>query len=344
MDNQRLILWHWEALYPYDLIAKGLSSLKLPEEFPKDRMYIALPHDYLVQALGTFKDSSFHFGSSDMLDASPEKFTSSIAAPFLVESRANFVIIGKAFDRNQIKETFTSINHKIRAALKENITPFFCFGETREEFEDGHGEDIIKKQISECLNPLSPEELKQIYFVYDTPGPLKAISKVTVTDINKTFEIIQKQYISLWGNEIAQQIKTICALDPFKPLPKEFFENSPFAGFYFKMIDANLSFFCEAAKEIAPFFKNISNNLKTTAADVSTTSAESIQEKQEESKKENLSTEESSGDTTLSPSVPALSPTQIPAIHTDLSVDSFFEKPPIGAPTPKPSEESNEKK
>lgn len=342
MDNQRLILWHWEALYPYDLIAKGLSSLKLPEEFPKDRMYIALPHDYLVQALKTFKDSKFHFGSSDMLDAAPGKFTSSIAATFLVESCAHFVIIGKAFDRNQIKETFTSVNYKIHAALKENITPFFCFGETREEFEDGHGEEIIKKQISECLNSLSPEEIKQIYFVYDTPGTLKAISNVNAKDLNKTYEIAQRQYISLWGNEIAQQIKTICALDPFKPLPKDFFDNSPFAGFYFKMIDANLSFFCDAAKEIAPFFEKTSSHLEPTANEVAKPSAEPVQEKQEEPDKVESSAEESSSNILPAPSVPALVPTQDLAEYTDLSIYTFFEKPPeepVAPPSP-PAEES----
>lgn len=342
MNNQRLILWHWEALYPYDLIAKGLSSLKLPEEFPQDRVYIALPHDYLVTALGTFKDSKFHFGSSDMLDAAPGKFTSSIAATFLAESRANFVIIGKAFDRNQIQETFTSINHKIRAALKENITPFFCFGETREEFEDGHGEEIIKKQISECLNSFSPEEIKHIYFVYDTPGTLKAISDVNVKDLNKTYEIAQRQYISLWGNEIAQHIKTVCALEPFKPLPKDFFENSPFAGFYFKMLDANLSFFCDAAKEIAPFFEKISNHLEPTANEAAKPSTEPVQEKQKEPDKVESPTEESSSDTLSTSSVPALAPTQVLAVHTDLSVHTLIEKQPSESviPPPQPTEES----
>lgn len=324
MDNQRLILWHWEALYPFDLVAKGLSSLKLPEEFSKDRMYIALPHDYLVQALATLKDSKFHFGSSDMLDATPETFTSSIAASFLVESRANFVIIGKAFDRNQIKESSLSINHKIRAALKEKITPFFCFGETREEFEDGHAEETIKKQMSECLGSLSPEEIKQIYFVYDTPGTIKTISTANSKDLNKVYEMAQKQYVALWGNDVANEIRTICALEPFKPLPKELFENSHFAGFYFKMIDANLTFFCEAAKEIAPFFDKISakdfnslstDTISTTVVDTPETIEESYETQTEIA---------SAPPTTLS--VPALAPTQILTVHTDLSVDTFLKQ------------------
>lgn len=258
MNKQRLILWHWEALYPYDVIYKGLSSLKLPEEFPQKSMYIALPHDYLVQMLESLKDSQFQFGSSDMLDATPGTFTSSIAASFLVESQAKFVIIGKAFDRNQIKETPISINHKIKAALSEEIIPFVCFGETREEFEDGHAEEVIKKQISESIDSLSPEEIENIYFVYDTPGALKSISDITSNDLNRVFELVNRVFVSLWEDEVAKNIKVICALEPFKPLPEELFENSPFAGFYFKMIDANLNFFAEAAKKLSPFFQNIS--------------------------------------------------------------------------------------
>lgn len=335
MDNQRLILWHWEALYPFDLVAKGISSLKLPEEFPQDSMLIALPHDYLVQTLATLKDSKFHFGSSDMLDATPGTFTSSIAASFLVESRANFVIIGKAFDRNQIKESSISIHHKIRAALKEKITPFFCFGETREEFEDGHAEEIIKKQMSDCLASLPPEEIKQINFVYDTPGAVKTISAANSKDLNKVYAMAQKQYVSLWGNEVAKEIKTICALEPFKPLPKELFENSPFAGFYFKMIDANLTFFCEAAKEIAPFFGKISMDPNSLARDTTSTTVVDTTEKIEESN-ENETEASSAPPTTLG--VPALAPTQILTIHTDLSVDTFLKQLYPEDPT-QPSEE-----
>lgn len=317
MDNQRLVLWHWEALYPYDLIAKGLSSLKLPEEFPPESMHIALPHDYLVQALTTLKDAKFNFGSSDMLDATPGTFTSSVAASFLVESQANFVIIGKSFDRNQIKESHSSINHKIRAALKENIIPFFCFGETREEFEDGHAEEAIKKQISECLTSLSPEEIKRIYFVYDTPGALRTISDVSVKELNRVYEMAEKQYIAIWGPEVAQGIKTICALEPFKPLPKQLFENSPFAGFYFKMIDANLNFFCDAAKEIAPFFCKIAkiNHEVLTPSSETTDRPEAMDIK-------------ASNTELVTLGIPALAPSQIVAIHTDLSIETFLNQPP----------------
>ncbi|MBA3816615.1 MAG: triose-phosphate isomerase [Parachlamydiaceae bacterium] len=318
MDNQRLILWHWEALYPYDLVAKGLCSLNLPEEFPKDSMYIALPHDYLVQALDTLNNSQFHFGSSDMLDATPETFTSSIAASFLVESKANFVLIGKALDRNQIKESSESINYKIRSALKEKITPFFCFGETREEFEDGHTEAIIKKQLSDCLTSFTADEIKQIYFIYDTPGALKTISEATPRALNEIYEIALRQYISLWGEEVALQLKTICYLEPFKPLPKELFENSPFAGFYFKMIDANLSFFCEAAKEIAPFFGNFPIKPIVSDTEIVTPTIVDNLDKPEESARTDLSTTVS-----LTPDVPALAPTQFLAIQTDLSIHNF---------------------
>lgn len=255
MEKQHILLLHWEALYPFDVVNNALTALKLPNEFPKNSLHIALPHDYLVQASSLLASSGFHFGCNDMLSAEPASFTQTVGARFLQETNASFVLIGKAFNRNQIQESHSAINHKIRAALAANILPFVCIGETQLESEEGRTADVIKKQLSECLASLSPEDIQRIHFVYDTPTTISSLSQVTAKDLNEAYESCRQQFETLFEKGVADSVNILCALPSYNPIYKDFFENTPFSGYYFRMIDANLSPLLQSAKDIAPLQK-----------------------------------------------------------------------------------------
>lgn len=302
MDNTCILLMHWEALYPFEPIDQAFSALKLPEEFPKSSLHLALPHDYLVQASKLRESLGMNFGTNDMLNAEPSSFTQSVGARFILETGAVFVLLGKAFNRNQIKESNGAINYKIRAALAADVVPFLCFGETREEFEEGRAGEAIKRQLSECLANFSHEEVQRVHFVYDTPNAISSLSQITAKDLNSAYETCRQQYAVLWGEEVAGHIKTLCALPAYQPIAKEYLENSPFAGFYFRMIDANLSLFSNLAKEIAPFLANTTN----------------VGASQAGSKETNIPPQTSD--------VPAIIPTQNLTIHEDDIASNVAEK------------------
>jgi len=101
------------------------------------------------------------------------------------------------------------------------------------------------------------------------------------------------------------------------------------------MIDANLSFFCEAAKEIAPFFGKIFTEQTSSATKIIQPIAADSLDKPEEPVKSELSNA-----SLLTSDVPALAPTQSLAIQTDLSIHNFS-KPPLPEETSGPSIQPN---
>lgn len=254
MQAQNLLLFHWEAYYPYEKIQSALTALALPEQVQRGSFLISLPHDYLVQATSSLNSTGFTFGTNDMLSASPNSFTQSVGARFLTETNAKFVLIGKAFSRNQIKESFTSFNDKIKAALANQIIPFFCFGETQEQHEEGKTGEVIRQQLSQCLASISTEELKRIHFIYDSPITVISLSQATPKDLNHAYQICQEQFKSLWGDS-ASQLKILCALPSHQTIERELLQHSPFHGFYFRMIDTDLSFVGESASNLADLLK-----------------------------------------------------------------------------------------
>lgn len=235
MQQAPLIMLHWEAFYPYADLQKSLEQASTFKDFPHELLRIALPYNYLRQAISTKERNGPTFGANDMFNATAAAFTESIASKALQEAKASFVLLGKASTRHADPELTPSVRDKLRQALNNQIPVFFCFGETVEEFENGQTAEVILSQLKTCFEGIDPKQLGDMHFVYDTPTALLDKSNIEQESRDQTFDTCHQQYVALWGEEIASSLKTLCALPSHLPIPETFFSSSPFAGLYFKM-------------------------------------------------------------------------------------------------------------
>lgn len=82
-------------------------------------------------------------------------YTGEISASQVKSIGASFVIIGHSERRNIFHESNEEIYLKIKEALKNNLKIILCIGEKEEE----NREDILKKQLKECLKDLPLENI-----------------------------------------------------------------------------------------------------------------------------------------------------------------------------------------
>ncbi len=100
-------------------------------------------------------------------------FTGEISISMLQEYGVEFVIIGHSERREMYNETNESVNAKLKAVAEtlsdeENyIIPIVAFGETKEEFEAGKQEEVIRKQLTEGIKDLTPEQVSEIVLAYE---------------------------------------------------------------------------------------------------------------------------------------------------------------------------------
>jgi triosephosphate isomerase len=62
-------------------------------------------------------------------------------------------------------ETDENINKKMKAALRNDITPILFVGETIEELQKELTEDVLRRQLKKCLQGISIEMFKKIIIV-----------------------------------------------------------------------------------------------------------------------------------------------------------------------------------
>ncbi len=91
-------------------------------------------------------------------------FTGEISAEMLQELGASFVIVGHSDRRQNNADTNETVGKRAKAAIDAGLKAIVCVGETKEEYESGQSAQIVKKQVTESLEPInSPENLILAY-------------------------------------------------------------------------------------------------------------------------------------------------------------------------------------
>ncbi len=132
-------------------------------------------------------------------------YTGEISAAMIRSVGASYVIIGHSERRNYFHEDHELLRKKVQQALKHDLIPIFCIGETLEERNAGSHFEVITKQLNESLCHLSPDEFSKIVLAYE---PVWAIGTGLTASPEQAQEIhafIRKEITARFGDLIAAQ-------------------------------------------------------------------------------------------------------------------------------------------
>lgn len=94
-------------------------------------------------------------------------YTGEIAGPMLRDLGVRYVLLGHSERRQLFGETDESINHKVHSALKQDIHPIICLGESLEERETERTKDKVEFQLRAALAALSADEAQKTIIAYE---------------------------------------------------------------------------------------------------------------------------------------------------------------------------------
>lgn len=146
-------------------------------------------------------------GAQNCYQAESGAFTGEISADMLASAGVQYVIIGHSERRQYFSESNETCAEKINIALKHNILPIYCIGETLQERESGHHFDVIKTQLAQATYHLSVSDFEKLVIAYE---PVWAIGTGVTASSAQAQEIhafirqqIAWQYSVAVANEIS---------------------------------------------------------------------------------------------------------------------------------------------
>jgi triosephosphate isomerase (TIM) len=140
--NWKMNLDHLQAIAFVQKLAWGLKDAR--HDFSSVEVAVFPPFTDLrsVQTLISADRLPLTFGAQDLSEHDSGAYTGEISGAFLSQLECQYVIIGHSERRTLHNETDEQVAGKVTAALKHNLVPIICVGETAEDLEE-HGPSAV---------------------------------------------------------------------------------------------------------------------------------------------------------------------------------------------------------
>ena len=133
-------------------------------------------------------------------------YTGEVSANMLKCIGVEYVIIGHSERRQYFAETDETVNKKIKTALKHELKPIVCVGETLPQKEAGKAVEVITTQTRLALEGLEKEQVKKVIIAYEPIWAIGTGKTATAEDANNSIREIRKEVAKNFGEEIAREV------------------------------------------------------------------------------------------------------------------------------------------
>ncbi|HIS64321.1 MAG TPA: triose-phosphate isomerase [Candidatus Avoscillospira avistercoris] len=208
--------------YRKTIIAGNWKMNKTPSEtkefmtefksiMPKGRwcdVALCVPAVCIPMAVRCMRETRVGIGAENCNANASGAYTGEIAANMLVDAGCKYVIIGHS-ERRAMGETDADVNAKVHAALKAELMPIVCVGETLEQRDLGITEDWISMQVKCALHGVPEEKIRKIVVAYEPIWAIGTGKTATPEQAEEVCEHIRTVIRKLYGAKIARAISIL---------------------------------------------------------------------------------------------------------------------------------------
>src|SRR5437764_15475795 len=158
--NWKMNLNHLEAIALVQKIA-----FSLPEKYFDKVDVSVLPPFTDIRSVQTLVDGDkllLTYGAQDLSPHDSGAYTGDVSGAMLAKLGCTFVVVGHSERREYHAETDELVNRKVRATLKNEMSPILCVGERVDVREAGNHVEHCTTQLINALKGLKAEQVRQV--------------------------------------------------------------------------------------------------------------------------------------------------------------------------------------
>lgn len=168
---------------------------------------ICVPYVTLGFASNLLKGSEIRVGAQNMFDEDEGAYTGEVSALMLKDLDVDYVILGHSERRQYFNEDDEFINRKIHQALKHDLRPILCVGESLEEREAGQEKDKVKNQLKANLAGVDAEDFSNIVIAYEPIWAIGTGKTASSDDAEAMCKFIREEIESLYGEDAGESVR-----------------------------------------------------------------------------------------------------------------------------------------
>jgi triosephosphate isomerase len=211
MSRQKIVAGNWKMNKSLQE-AKTLVEMILNQvnEFDEVTKIIIPPFPYL-DAIGDqlSKKENFFLGAQNCHTNSCGAFTGEVSASMLSSVKCKYVLVGHSERRQYFKEKDADFILKIKEALKNNLHPIFCIGETIYERKTDNHFKLVTEQLTSVLKEFTVLEFSKFILAYEPVWAIGTGETATAQQAQEMHAFIRNLVADIYDSNIANQVSIL---------------------------------------------------------------------------------------------------------------------------------------
>lgn len=210
-QKRTLVVGNWKLHLNTSQASLLLHRLHERIKIYRDVEVVLAPSMLVIQPLSVQIDRrKFRLAAQNAFHKDTGAYTGEVSFAML-QDLVHYAIIGHSERRIHFSESLEMIRDKVASAVRNDIAPILCVGETKEENKAGETKQVLHDQITTALANLTSSDIKKVVIAYE---PVWAISTfggelAKPDDVKKRMDFIRDQISELYGKRAAERIRVL---------------------------------------------------------------------------------------------------------------------------------------
>lgn len=167
------------------------------------------PFISIISVVEAVKDYEISVGGQDLYFEDEGAFTGEVSGKMLKTAGCSYVLVGHSERRHIMGEGGEVLSKKLRAALRNGLSPVYCVGETMDEREEGNADEVVATQMNEVLEGLETGEVERVTMAYEPVWAIGTGKTATPEDADEMHGFIRKKLGEIAGVETAEDTEIL---------------------------------------------------------------------------------------------------------------------------------------
>ncbi len=155
------------------------------------------------------RGSRVSLGAQNLFWETEGAYTGEISPVMLVSVGCKYVIIGHSERRQYFDETDETVNKKIQAAIKNDLVPVLCVGESEKERESKETFSVLDKQVKKGIEGFSSDDLETLVIAYEPVWAIGTGKTATTDQAQEAHQFLRSVLEKSFGNMLAKSIRIL---------------------------------------------------------------------------------------------------------------------------------------
>ncbi len=206
--RRSLIMGNWkmngsreEGVQLAKALADGLGNVS-------QEVAVCVPFVYLSDVRGALAGSPIALGAQNVADQASGAYTGEVSASMLADCGCKYALVGHSERRSYYGDTSQTVASRFCQALKQNVIPVLCVGETLEEREQERTFQVVDEQLDAVIEAAGIEAFEKAVIAYE---PVWAIGTGKTASDEQAQEVHQyiRRRIADRSQAIAEKVQIL---------------------------------------------------------------------------------------------------------------------------------------